>query len=285
MRYQSAPVTGKYGSKHGAIREVDNDAIGWSIGQGHAAQVLTLSTSEFIVTLMINTDPLRISSKEAWLKYGLGAEVDIWLDNIDKKTRRLIRLYKAGKNPFVEEAELIYDYAALINRLAHFSYAQVEPLDTTKIASRIAKWTKWNGHIAYAFWRGLRDPIVHLGRTNAFTDYEISYKKGKLTVGHKDLSYKEPKRFNKPNWADFQQAGPGWEQHQVPGQDGEPDSYHLNFNFGGVRKMVQVMVESVRAEVAAMSDEDMKKLEALNERMPFYWSVVQKTRNSTAPPS
>lgn len=217
------------------------------------------------------TDPTIEEKREAWLRHGLG-EIPSWLVHIDEKTEYIIAEQRAGRIRFIDQAELIFDYCAVINRLAQVGKNTAENLAIdTRLVPWLANMTDWPEDVAKAFWYCIRNPTLHTGRTSVFADYGITYEDTGLVLKagiHADLSY-SPSATSEDMPSDGHWGrGLGWMQ-----TDNRPmeDEILIMFDLPGLRKIVEQILERIREQVRGMSGDELKKLSAVNDRLPFFY--------------
>lgn len=202
-------------------------------------------------------------ARDAWLRNGLG-ELNFWLQYIDEKSERLKEEERQGRFPYLEHAELVFIYSAFLNRLAQISKKTPENLDIdTRLVPWLAKKAGWPENVARAFWYCIRNPVIHVGRTWAMADYGLKLDGVTLKAGFRPsmLDNKPATDMPKPN-------GTGW---FMIDWRGAADEITINFDFSGLRKVAEKVLNEVRDEVRNMSPEQLYKLRKVNERIPFFY--------------
>lgn len=108
--------------------------------------------------------------RNAWIQHGLG-ELLVWLDRTRAKVEFIEAETRARRYPYIDESEVVFALAAVINRLAQIDMRQFGNIRTDKIAKWITRCTGWPEAVATSFWRCIRNPVIHMGRYHGLSDY------------------------------------------------------------------------------------------------------------------
>lgn len=204
-------------------------------------------------------------ARAAWLRHGLG-ELKFWLQHIDEKTAHLVAEQRAGRIRYIEQAELIFDYCALINRLAQIDLHTEGHIKLESLVAWLSSSTGWPLHVADSFWYCVRNPTLHVGRAWSMADYGRKYDGATVFAGlHPDMSTDH----GTDGWLEWPKFS--------------DDEVRIEFYLPGVRTIVDKLIESVAERLRTATEADLRKSSRLNERIPFFY-VSDEAERAVNPP-
>ncbi len=200
------------------------------------------------------------------------AEVDLWLTHIDERVATIEADRRNGKTRLIEEAELVFAVCVVFNRLAQIDLRTSGHVqEDSQLIPWVMKNTGWPKDVVKGFWKGIRNPTMHMGRSFGLASYDIQVKEGHpplvATIAN-DLEW-EPTEYS----GDVER-GDGWDYSSTPLPGGDRAKL-VTFYMPGIRRALAKTKANVVERLHVASSQELDLLLELNRRLPFMYVHVE----------
>lgn len=215
-------------------------------------------------------------ARSAWLRCGIG-EVDAWCRHIAMKTRFVIGEQMGLRAVVFEEVEVLADSCIVIERLAHIKERTGGHIGQMTIAKHIADVADWPEHVALAFWSRIRNPTMHIGRVNSFSEMPRKHEGISLFADvHPNWAWRGPchpySSVGDPG-DKFECQGRGWWSLRGSGLGATPswrvDSVTVTFWVSAIFDLLTRLRADAIRELQEADHDQLRQLDSLNAEMPF----------------